>query len=438
MKISSGGGSSTGVTSSVLDGRLFVPPAYYQTAGDRAVRLDSADDWIALRFTPEIDFRISSVCVYITEEATRGDGTLELYSHDATNDRPNASLQVLGTLNSGGSADSWVRLAVSAGAQYQLMRNRTYWLVHKGSGAADFSPSTRRRHTGTGSMFPDGTKTMTTTDGGSSWNPAQQDSKDACWNVIINGGPDHVPKLHFGRADGRYVFIPGSGSVQIPEEGVLLDCSTLTADTEYNVYVYDDNGTPALEASTTGRVTSNGIEVKAGSTTKRFLGMIRPKEIQAGKQGPVDVGDRRLVGEPGVGRSIVKLNPYVSETITSQSAVDTWERLLSDAFRVEFLVADGIARVELQAVFGAYAKRHSYAFALDSDSVPDLEHTNSMEAYYFGALPVPTIYDRRIGEGFHYIVPLWNVDHTDARSRVHSGDTSPGYYFRTSIRGRIS
>ncbi len=438
MKISTGAGSSLGDTGGVPNGRLFVPPAYHQTASDQAVQLDTADDWIAMRFTPEVDFKISSVCVYITAEATQGDGTLEVYSHDATNDQPNASLQVLGTLNSGGTADSWVRLAVSSGNQYQCQRNKTYWLVYKGSASVDFSVSTRRWHTGVGSMFPDGTKTMTTNDGGVSWSQAQQETKDASWNVIINGQADHVPQLHLGRFSGQHIFIPGSGLVEIPEKGVLLDCSTLTADTEYNIYIYDDGGTLTLEASTTGRVMSDGVEVKSGSTTRRFLGMIRPKEIQTGKQGPVDVLDRRLVRQPGVTKTVGKRNPYYTHATYQCSATNTWERIQTDQMRFEFLSLSNETVAAYMTATEYSTTRTTFSFGVDSDSVPAPEFCSQTEGYYFDAVPCPVSLSMPLLEGFHYVVPMANSSSNSADCIRMRGIDDAGYYVRLAVHGRIS
>ena len=135
-------------------GRLTVPPAYYQTANDQPVQLNSANHWIASKIVPETDFELQAVSRYVSSVTIEGAGTLEIYSHDTTNNRPGVSLQILGTLGSG-PVSNWTRLYMLLANRYQLHRGSTYWIVMKGVDGADWSESTRRWNTDEGSMFPD-------------------------------------------------------------------------------------------------------------------------------------------------------------------------------------------------------------------------------------------------------------------------------------------
>ena len=363
-------------------GQLYVPPAYYQTGSSAAVQLNAAADWAAMRFSSDVDMEISSLDIYVSAVGTQGDITCAIYSHDSSNDEPDSSLQAFGTVDSGSGA-GWVRLSISSSSRYQCAAGGTYWIVIKGSAGVDFSLSARRWHTGIGSMFPDGVKCLSSSDSGANWSQIQQDSKDACLNLIINGQSDHVPQLYYGRKDGQYVYIPGSGLMEIPEEGISLDCSALTADTEYNLFLYDNSGTLELEASTTGRTRVDGITVKTGDTEKRFLGKIYPKEIQTGKQGPVDVMDRRLVAWPGRSCLVGKYTPFSSETYYIPSATATWFKWNNnDDYTVEILAVES-ARIQLVAQSAIEsAGRMNISFGIDSTTPSELQ--SNMHQYLDG------------------------------------------------------
>ncbi len=208
------------------------------------------------------------------------------------------SLKSLGAVSSGASADRWTRLQIDSANRYRFQRGKPVWLVCKGTAGADFSLSVNTQTDAVASGFPDEMSiSKYTTDGGVSWSRCLGTTGlvNAMWNVILNSTADHVPQLIFGRVAGTSIYIPGSGAMEIPEAGVFLDCTALTAGSAYNVYAYNNGGALDLEASTTDQTLSDGIEVKGGDSTKRFLGRIAPLEIQTAKQGPVDVSDYRAV-----------------------------------------------------------------------------------------------------------------------------------------------
>ena len=322
MQIKSGDLGILALKNDLPGGRLTVPPAYYQTTNDQPVQLNSENDWMASKIIPETDFELQAISRYVSSVTTEGNGTLEVYSHDATNNQPGTSLKILGTLGSGSISD-WTRLYMVLADRYQLYKGTTYWIVMKGADGADWSESTRRWNKDTGSMFPDSMPvSMVTTDGGTSWNACLQDAKPALWNIILNSTDHHVPMLHYGRATGSYVYIPEYGIYEIPEEGLGLNCELLNEDILYYIYLYKNPELMLLEASTVEPTRHEGIAVKTGVQSRRLVGILYPKEIQTGRQGPVDVMDRRLVGFPGMRKSCGKLNPYsvsTSETFDNQT-----------------------------------------------------------------------------------------------------------------------
>lgn len=77
--------------------------------------------------------------------------------------------------------------------------------------------------------------------------------------------------------NGRGVVINGVG-YQIPQAGITLANTGLTASTLYYIYLYNNVGTLTLEASTTGHSTDTsavnyGVEIKTGDPTRTLIGM---------------------------------------------------------------------------------------------------------------------------------------------------------------------
>lgn len=79
--------------------------------------------------------------------------------------------------------------------------------------------------------------------------------------------------------NGNLVPLNG-GVVPIPAAGVSLANTGLTAETVQHVYIYDNAGTPALEASTTNHsvdttVGNIGVVIKSGDPSRSYVGTIR-------------------------------------------------------------------------------------------------------------------------------------------------------------------
>ena len=56
---------------------------------------------------------------------------------------------------------------------------------------------------------------------------------------------------------------------------VSLSLAGLSADTDFNMYIYDNASVLTLEASTTGTSRQDGVLIKTGDATRRFLGTLR-------------------------------------------------------------------------------------------------------------------------------------------------------------------
>jgi hypothetical protein len=602
------------------NGRLFVPPAYYQVAGDQALQLDSANDWIATRIIAETDFQLQAISRYVTAVGSAGTGTLEVYS-DSTAIEPNgdlngsvtnsaptmnannapspnvvglwdkngnnaeagagyeaykamdgstaadngtrsnaaptgsdpiiytldlgagnskainkfrfvswnngdanvrafpkaftfwgsnaaspapqtdgdwvqltgssswtaetdpgaayareyrvnnanvyrhyrwkftdrngsnsymglgeiqiveaaadvapgASLKVLGALSSGSSADVWTRLSTADSNRYRLERGKTYWIVEKGEVGKDYSLSVRRWHTGQGSMFPDGCTSKYTTDGGITWSQCLQNNKPALWNMILNSQADHCPQLGYGRWNGQYIYIPGSGLISIPESGLFLDCSALSADTLYYVYAYVSLGALALEASTTVPVPSEGVEVKSGEATKLYLGMIYPRTIQAGKQGPTDVRDWRTCMNRfnKTRKPLGKLSPYSSYTTQVLKLYWMPAGTSSTDYAITFLADDDLVRLSPSFFTETGSGGRAMSIAIDGNILEESVGPATQAGYSLNVTNVEV----KLSRGKHFAAPM---------EKANAGGHPHRYYYeaadgshRANLHGEI-
>jgi hypothetical protein len=240
-------------------------------------------------------------------------------------DAPGTELKtILAAADSGNAADAWKHNAIATADRYQCLAGKIYWVKEKGVAGKDYSLSVRRWNTKKGSMFPDMfVDCKKSTDGGTTWTQAQQDSKPAMWNIMINaveaeaGKP--VPQLMYGRYNGKNIYIPGSGSCDIPEGGIYLDLSDHSSPDSkfgYHVWARNNAGTLELSATTDDIASTDGIKHKTSASGYRYLGDVYPVAIHTGHYGPVFCQDRRLVWNQFNKKkvSLGKRNPYASNT----------------------------------------------------------------------------------------------------------------------------
>jgi hypothetical protein len=387
-------------------GHLFVPPAYYQVTGDAEAQINADNDWFLFGWVQECDDWLASFSLYITAYVS-GDGLLaELFEADSAGEPTGSQMGDDIAIVTGSSADVWVRSSWTATSSHALLRGKRYCLVFRraASDDEDVSLSYRRENTAQGSMFPDACWSKETTDGGSTWTDLEQDSVPALLNVILNSQADDVPQLKFGRESGQYVYIPGVGSMLIPEEAISLDCSALTAATEYFVYLYNDSGTLTLEASETGWTISEGLGVKTGATSRLLLGILYPIDVLGtGDQAPVDVMDRRLLAYHGMRKTIGKLNPYTAET-SYTSTFTGWKTWMdNDDWKIEWVNIGG-ATFEVSLSHQNGSPWQGYGIAIDSAT--EL-HRNSSQSYTYQSHSENSAFlVCKLAPGYHYSYPL--------------------------------
>ncbi|MEW6350466.1 MAG: choice-of-anchor R domain-containing protein [Thermodesulfobacteriota bacterium] len=340
MRTSPGQGQALLAQQTVVpQGRLFVPPSYYQTTGATEWTLNGANDSVAFSWIQECDMSLTSLSVHVAAVTTQGNVNLALHA-DSFGD-PGTQIADLGSVDCGASP-GWVRHSFSA---QQLSRGTRYHVVCTGTAAKSYALSSKLPQPVLGSMLPDGTYSKRRLDGAETWTfiyPGSYSLERGSLNVILNSTADHVPPLVYGQYSGRFIHVPGSGLVSIPESGISLDCASLTAGSVSYVYAYMNGTALTLEAATTQPTVSNGIWVKSGDAGRVYLGMICPQSIQTGKQGPVDVPDRRLVANRHnqIIKNCGKWRIYTggsSENLNAMPA--TWGAWMNgDDFRTQILI----------------------------------------------------------------------------------------------------
>jgi hypothetical protein len=424
MRIAGTQGQTTQLVA-VPCGRLFVPAAYYQASGAGSQTMDGAEDRITFSWVQECDMALTSLSIRVASVTTQGNINVSLYTDN--NGVPGTQIADLGALDCGASP-AWVRHTFAA---QQLTRDVRYHLVFTGTAGKNYAIAYRRWNTVTGSLFPDGAISKTALNGAGSWIDLTQDDtvKPALFLVVLNSqAASHNPMLWYGQHNGGYVYLPGSGLVPIPSEGVSIDCSALTADTLYNIYVYLDGSALALEASTTDPAWSNGILVKSGAVSRRHLGIICPKTLLNSLQGPVDVGDQRLVINRFNQKQkfLGKLNPFAAQS--SVSGINgTWAPL-DNGWKVEAL-ADGVSNIYLSSCALAQDLA-GFSFGLDSTSTPSPYSSSQYVQSTGGYVSLTAMIACQPTRGLHYFIPL--------QEAVSAGSPTIYSYYPTFNRALVT
>ena len=104
-----------------------------------------------------------------------------------------------------------------------------------------------------------------------------------------NLGVPAVGQCRLIKSGSNVVLLPFKGNMltingtqfSVPDAGVSLAPTGLTATTLYYIYAFMSSGTMTLEASTTGHATdttagNKGVEIKSGDSTRTLVGQSRP------------------------------------------------------------------------------------------------------------------------------------------------------------------
>ena len=222
--------------------------------------------------------------------------------------------------------------------------------------------------------------------------------------------------------------------ITIPVTGVSLDCEALTAGTEYHVYVYDNSGTTTIEASATApTLTSDGIEVKTGATSRRWIGKIVPIECQSGYQGPVAVPDMQYVAnafnEPSV--AVGKNCPYSAQTLRSVAGASVEKFNNGDDYTIGILAARPASLMISSYGYGADSEL-GIGFNLDSAIMP-VDQSGISCISTNGAITAT----KRVSPGKHAVYAMVGNVEATANSMTLWDTTTGTYYSTVAISGRM-
>lgn len=327
---------------------------------------------------------------------------------------PGTLLQSLGTKVVGADA-GWLRHTFS---DCQLQRGKRYWIQFAGQEGKSFSQSSRRWNANEGSMFPDSVHPAdgdvaikTTSDGGATWTGNFQNDKPAMLNVVLNSTPNHSPQLYYGRCSGQHIHLPGVGVKAIPAAGVALSMEGESPNQTLNVWFNEDE---TISADAAPRVLSEGIEVKEGSPTSRFIGIVRPIERQPGLQAPIDVVDRRLVRDLHEGTICIgKRCPYSDADFALQMLIgQSWQEMgvSGTDYKMEFLALSGdVLDMEPFAAMPLTATPGELAFGLDGHPPGYTDDWRYTVLAPNNTLAVRSFLNKRLEEGYHTIRPYFLV-----------------------------
>lgn len=184
-----------------------------------------------------------------------------------------------------------------------------------------------------------------------------------------------------------------------------LSLSGYTANTNYDIFIYDNSGTLTLESSAwtnnttraTALTTQDGVYVKSGATTRRYLGTIRTTE-NTGQC--TDSTARRLVWNL-YNQRIRVLSSTITGTHTYSTA--TWRAYDNNTTRgqgfAEFVLG---LTTETNAVVNAQLKYGYVGLGLDSTTTPtnnSVVHDGTNTGSGFRGSGFAMLY---VDQGYHY------------------------------------
>lgn len=201
---------------------------------------------------------------------------------------------------------------------------------------------------------------------------------------------------------------------------------TLTSGKNYDVFIYDNAGTLTLELSAAwtndstradALTTQDGVYVKSGATTRRWLGTIRA----SGTNTTEDSEAKRFVWNAfnKVHRSLYK----VEATDSWSYGTNTWRQANGSASNQVEVVLGSASLVNVNVIANAYNGSTSNRWAgvgIDSTSSP-----SGVRGVSYGAnIDVPCLanYVGSLATGYHYIAWLEKADSATTFSGDNAAD----------------
>jgi hypothetical protein len=240
---------------------------------DATFQLNSTAKFIAFSWVGRASWTLGTVSIYLKAIGTQGNLTLKLYATNSVGKPTGTALYDAGTQASGSTALSWVRKTLSVAQQ--CYGDKGYSLVIGVENGVNVSVSGKRQKANQDSGMPPGVTCWTSTDTMGTWTAFEQDSRPACFNIVLNSDENHSPQAVFGRINGSlFTFLDGS-SLTIPEAGIIIpNTGLVAASTQYNIYGYNVTGTLTLDVVADTWNKSSGVKVKTGTTDHLLIGSI--------------------------------------------------------------------------------------------------------------------------------------------------------------------
>lgn len=233
-------------------------------------------------------------------------------------------------------------------------------------------------------------------------------------------------------AQGTIYFTPYAGNKVALYDGtrwrlyafseVSLALSSLTSGKNYDVFLYENAGTLTLELSAAwtndttradALTTQDGVLVKSGATTRRYLGTIRTTGTttteDSGGGSTTQVGGKRFVWNY---YNRVPRQMGVVDTTDSWSYADSTIRQADGATgnKVEYVVGDAAAMVRVEAKhFGLFLNNGSITTGVGVDSTTAFSGIRNKAFNGTGAslsFGISGAYVGQPGLGYHYLAWL--------------------------------
>ncbi len=200
-----------------------------------------------------------------------------------------------------------------------------------------------------------------------------------------------------------------------------LDISAYTADKNYDIWIYNNSGTAVMESTVwtddstraTALATQNGVYVKTGDTTRRYVGTIRITAVTGQCE---DSETSRYVWN-----MYNRANRSIYKTITSShtytsGTVRPWNNDATNKISFVFGVGDTIFCGITGTVSAGGIGKNAY-ISLEADTLAGWasdKHYSILANYNTGFMSGGGIGVKLIGVGYHFITALEAGDNTAA------------------------
>lgn len=217
--------------------------------------------------------------------------------------------------------------------------------------------------------------------------------------------------LYFAPYEGRQIGLyDGSSAWTVVSFNELSIAVPATTSTMYDVYVYNNSGTATLELTAwtndttraTALTTQDGIYVKTGATTRRYIGSFRTTGVSGQTE---DSAAKRYVFNY-YNRVTRQLSVTASGTAYWTYTTATWRQAAGNtAFQLDVVV--GVAEEAVQAVVSAAASNSSgnidyYAgIGYDSTTAPMVKNIGQMPANLNHVITVSLSHTPAVGRHYY-------------------------------------